>query len=295
MTGTHSHSHHNHHHHRASASTRASSAYAASRAGKTDVAVKTHQAVSNLFAKRKAEEYLGRTAVSSGRAWSNKNEGGAKSSLAAHYTEEQIAKMIAEGVPQGDSPTKRVHYKEGASCFVINAMRHLHKYERPEGSTEALQNERYSYSEQLRNYNRQMSIIRHERTIPDRRVLDRYVNITSAQEGLARIVPTHESVARRHSEGWALNNEHRQQMSHGAPVMTRVMHGEYYYPEVKRTKPASYIAANIKNVRDASRVSTVANHHAHTSALPRPADAPQPKYAVDSLRMPQRSRSASCY
>ncbi|CCW67445.1 unnamed protein product [Phytomonas sp. Hart1] len=76
-------------------------------------------------------------------------------------------------------------------------------------------------------------IRRHERSIPRRRAVDRYVDLTSAQVGTSLLLPndyTAMRLAERFAGRWALDNPHHQELLRGEPVMTRIMQGEYYAP-----------------------------------------------------------------
>ncbi|CAD2213398.1 hypothetical protein AGDE_01213 [Angomonas deanei] len=112
--------------------------------------------------------------------------------------------------------------------------------------------------ERARDYHRQQSILRYEKTLPRRRAVDPYVSLTGAQVDTRMTVPnqyTAAKLAEREGGKWVLDNPHRQQLSRKQPVMTRVMQGEYYNGQrVPNHRETDFIAANRADVRVASRL-----------------------------------------
>ncbi|KAK7195522.1 hypothetical protein NESM_000480200 [Novymonas esmeraldas] len=80
-------------------------------------------------------------------------------------------------------------------------------------------------------YHHQQAVLRHERTLARRRVVDPYVQLTGAQVDVSPAVPntyTADRLVERREGRWVLDNPHRQHLYRGEPVMTRIMQGEFY-------------------------------------------------------------------
>ena len=150
---------------------------------------------------------------------------------------------------------------EDKSCFMVTAKKQFHGIAFPPDAKGVLQNNHPSAVEQQVEFQKAMSILRHEESMAKRRVMDGFLNLTGAQVDTHLTVPNQsyaESVLRsRGGNSWVLNNAHRQQITPaGVPVMTEIMRGEYYLPQPKpRREVTNHIVANKRNVTSASYVS----------------------------------------
>ena len=270
---------------------------------RTEAAIKSHRAVNGIFASHASQQRKATQDRATGRTWSSAHSGPISSGLRGLFTPSQLNKLREEGRyvdPEGNivdgAPDERFP-EENQSCYLLNAQKQFHQYGRddPEAAKMALQNVRYSYADALREHRKAQSIIRHERTIPKRRIIDRYVQLTSAQVDLHTEVPGRSAVRNRvrQHEGWVLANPERQELHKGKPLMSRVMAGEFYYG-AGDLNPLSgdFVEINKRHVRTASNVSRVANARAPVSTLPSYREAPQPRRTIAQLRTydPQHER-----
>lgn len=283
---------------------------------RTESAIKSHRAVNNIFSNKAAQQRKVVEDRLSGKAWSSAHSGPIHSGLRGLYTPSQLHKLkeegkfvdaegnVVEGLPS-DSFSQ-----DNKSCYLLNAQKQFHCYGRddPEMSKIALQNVRFSYADALKEHNKTLAIVRHEKTIPKRRIVDPYVQLTSAQCDLHQDVPTASDIRNRvrQREGWVLANPERQELFKGKPLMSRVIAGEFYYENGDLNALAGdFIAINKKHIRSASAVSRVANARASVSALPDYAAAPQPRRTIATLKtynatseqkmMAQRGRACSSH
>lgn len=114
---------------------------------------------------------------------------------------------------------------------------------------------------QWKAYHHQQAVLRHEQSIPRRRAIDPYVQLTGAQVDVALTVPNMYTVDRlveRNGGRWVLDNPHRQQLYRGEPVMTRIMHGDFYGEGAARraagTPRHDVLATNRRDVRVTSEI-----------------------------------------
>ncbi|ESL06004.1 hypothetical protein TRSC58_06328 [Trypanosoma rangeli SC58] len=108
------------------------------------------------------------------------------------------------------------------------------------------------------------AILRYELSIPRRRVAGHLLHLTTAQLSTSQPMPKARTMDRlvEHRKGcWVLHNPYRQHLLRGEPVMTRIMHGEFYEPQRNEQKAMSFQQANKRHVWVASRI----NHAMHSS------------------------------
>ncbi|CAM39898.1 conserved hypothetical protein [Leishmania braziliensis MHOM/BR/75/M2904] len=147
------------------------------------------------------------------------------------------------------------------SCFLLEVQkaRHARDIDRPPADARLTPHE--AQKAQWKAYHHQQAVLRHEQTIPRRRAVDPYVHLTGAQFGASLAVPnayTAGRLAERNGGRWALDNPHRQQLYKGEPVMTRIMHGEFYSEGAARYAAGvpryDILAKNRRDVRVASEI-----------------------------------------
>ncbi|ORC90102.1 uncharacterized protein TM35_000091520 [Trypanosoma theileri] len=156
-----------------------------------------------------------------------------------------------------------------SSCYSMRRMIARHAWESHEGAKEKLQglgpnnsssNTQLKKRERKAAIAREEAIIRYELSIPRRRVVGHLSQLTEAQGDLVRNIPTTQAADKlvaRYGGRWVLQNPHRQQLLHGEPVMTRIMHGEFYCPQQKKVKTPNFCQANKRHVRIASDINYI--------------------------------------
>ncbi|KPA80332.1 hypothetical protein ABB37_04605 [Leptomonas pyrrhocoris] len=177
--------------------------------------------------------------------------------------EEQQA--VASRATPVQQPTAALRLEElcGAdrSCFVlaVQRARHAHAVVVPDPRVALTPYE--ASKEQWKAYHHQQAVLRHEQTLPRRRAVDPYIHLTGAQLDVGLTVPntyTADVLAERSGGRWVLDNPHRQQLYRGAPVMTAVMHGEFYADGAAQRaagKPRrSIVGKNRRDVRVTSEI-----------------------------------------
>ncbi|CCW59570.1 unnamed protein product [Phytomonas sp. EM1] len=116
------------------------------------------------------------------------------------------------------------------SCFALQLEKNKHAIcLRGASPTTPLQP--VSSDAHRRAYRHQQAVLRHERGLARRRVMDRYVDLTPAQLGPSLVRPndyTAKKLAERYGGRWVLDNPHHQELLRGEPLMNRIMRGEYY-------------------------------------------------------------------
>ncbi|KAG5490509.1 hypothetical protein JKF63_00629 [Porcisia hertigi] len=157
----------------------------------------------------------------------------------------------------------RMKERNGASrsCFLLGVQkaRHAHGIEAMPADSALTRYE--ANKAQWKAYHHQQAILRYERTLPRRRVVDPYVHLTGAQVSVSLAVPnayTADRLVERNGGRWILDNSHRQQLYKGAPVMTRIMQGEFYHQGAERRAAGvpryDLLAKNRRDVRVTSAV-----------------------------------------
>lgn len=119
------------------------------------------------------------------------------------------------------------------SCFALHLAKRQHHIELSRGeSGKDLLSERERERAQRERYHHQQAIFRHERSLARRRAASAYTGLTAAQADAALSFPNAYTLDRlatdRYAGRWPLDNPHRQQLLRGVPVMTQIMHGDFY-------------------------------------------------------------------
>ncbi|AYU80534.1 hypothetical protein conserved [Leishmania donovani] len=172
--------------------------------------------------------------------------------------------LLAGAAPE-QQPTGAVSLEDvnGASrsCFRLEVQKAQHARGIDTSLADAALTPYEARKAQRRAYHHQQAVLRHERTIPRRRVVDPYVHLTGAQADVCLVVPntyTADRLVERNGGRWVLDNPHRQQLYKGEPIMTRLMQGEFYREGAARRaagEPRHYLLA--KNRRDVRVVSEI--------------------------------------
>lgn len=146
-----------------------------------------------------------------------------------------------------------------SSCFAMRCQKTLHEKSLPQDEKRRLQNFRDKdvRLDKAIEFRKNMYARRHEECLATRRLKDPYVNLFSSQIDRHEALNLSPSRYGAHSEAWIIGNDHRQQLSNnGQPLMTRIMHGDFYHPEEKRVRIRNdHISLNKKHLRSASAAS----------------------------------------
>lgn len=159
-----------------------------------------------------------------------------------------------------------------SSCFLLGCQKRMHAVTLGDGAKAPIQNQPMTQLEHAMQYRKNLYIERNERGMQRRRVVDPYIELTGAQQGLRSVVPTAAFADRQVHEkhkSWVLHNQQRQHMVEGEPLMTRVMRGEYYIPKAVPKGPRKdHVTSNKMQVRCASAASRLlpepGHVHCHT-------------------------------
>ncbi|CAG9577776.1 conserved hypothetical protein [Leishmania major strain Friedlin] len=147
------------------------------------------------------------------------------------------------------------------SCFLFEVQKAQHARGIDTSLADAALTPCEARKAQLRAYHHQQAVLRYERTIPRRRVVDPYVHLTGAQADVCLVAPntyTADRLVERNGGRWVLDNPHRQQLYKGEPIMTRIMQGEFYSEGAARRAAGvprhCVLAKNRRDVRVASEI-----------------------------------------
>ncbi|KPI88760.1 hypothetical protein ABL78_2139 [Leptomonas seymouri] len=182
--------------------------------------------------------------------------------------EDQQALLLRASPVQQPPSALRLDEVNGAdrSCFVFAVQKAHHAREVKAPDLEATLHPHEASKGQWKAYHHQQAVLRYENTLPRRRALDPYVQLTGAQVSAGLTVPntyTADVLAKRNGGRWVLDNQYRQQLYRGEPVMTAVMRGDFYAGGAAQQtagKPRRDIMA--KNRRDV-RVASIINRSEH--------------------------------
>lgn len=165
--------------------------------------------------------------------------------------------LLPGGAP-AQQPTRAVPREDmsdaSRSCYFLEVQKAQHARDIRTPLVDAALTPYEAKKAQRRAYHHQQAVLRHERTIPRRRAVDPYVHLTGAQADVCLVVPntyTADRLVERNGGRWVLDNPHRQQLCKGEPIMTRIMHGEFYSEGAARRAagvPRHYVLT--KNRRD---------------------------------------------
>jgi hypothetical protein len=136
---------------------------------------------------------------------------------------------------------------------MMRCQKTLHDKSLPIEEKRRLQNlqRRDENMDRAMEFRKNMYILRHEQGIGARRARDPYLFMTGAQQDLHQVLP---GTATRVNGEWMINNTARQQLcKNGQPIMTRIMHGDFYYQDPpKRPSKLDYVTMNKVHLRAAS-------------------------------------------
>ncbi|KAH9598788.1 hypothetical protein LSM04_001509 [Trypanosoma melophagium] len=168
--------------------------------------------------------------------------------------------------------SRKIDYGDpSSSCYSMKRMIARHAWKLNEGAKEKLQglgphnsisgvNAPLKQKERKAAIAREEAIIRYELSIPRRRVVGHFTQLTEAQGDLAKNVPTTSAadmLVARYKGRWVLQNPYRQQLLRGEPVMTRIMQGEFYCPQPRKSKTRNFCQANKRHVHVASDINYI--------------------------------------
>ncbi|RNF09135.1 uncharacterized protein TraAM80_02394 [Trypanosoma rangeli] len=154
------------------------------------------------------------------------------------------------------------------SCYSMNRKIARHEWATSRAEKGKLQggplNPHKSARERRAAIEHEEAILRYELSIPRRRVAGHLLHLTAAQLSTSQPMPRARTMDRlvEHRKGcWVLHNPYRQQLLRGEPVMTRIMHGEFYEPQRNEQNTINFSQANKRHVQVASSI----NHAMHSS------------------------------
>ncbi|RNF09771.1 uncharacterized protein Tco025E_06937 [Trypanosoma conorhini] len=180
------------------------------------------------------------------------------------------AATAAAAAAATSSPHSRAVDYGNPLCSCYSLKRRIARHEWATSRTERgkLQggslNPQKSAREQRAAIDHEQAILRYELSIPRRRVAGHLLHLTAAQLDLSQSMPgahTMDRLVERKKGCWVLQNPYRQQLLRGEPVMTRIMHGEFYEPQRSERRVTNFPQANKRHVWAASSI----NHALHSS------------------------------
>lgn len=156
------------------------------------------------------------------------------------------------------------------SCFLLACRKQLHDEHMGDDAKRPLQNIKPSALDHQLEYQKNYFINRHEATLPRRRAVDPFLQLTEAQQDLHMKLPSSRLVDSM-SGSWIVSNPSRQQLSGKTPLMTRIMRGDFYeeHSNIPKAPRKDFVSLNRVHVRAASAVSRLvpepgSRNHCHS-------------------------------